>query len=98
MRYHQKIGLEKSPVTSKKAMFLDRVYSYYPEAYYLHLTRHPVSTRSSWKEFAENKANRRKEGGRSERIGPAHRLALHAYEHPAIYSHSAAGADASCEG
>ncbi len=63
-----KVGLEKSPVTSKKTMFLDRVYSYYPEAYYLHLTRHPVSTRSSWKEFAENKANRRKEGGRSERL------------------------------
>jgi hypothetical protein len=59
-----KIGLEKSPVTSHKAVFLDRVYAYYPDAYYLHLTRHPISTRSSWGEFVENKAGRRKKGGR----------------------------------
>ena len=63
-----KIGLEKSPVTSQKTVFLDRVYAYYPDAYYLHLTRHPISTRSSWAEFVESKASRRKEGGRSERM------------------------------
>jgi hypothetical protein len=63
-----KIGLEKSPVTSQKTVFLERVYTYYPDAYYLHLTRHPVSTRSSWGEFVENKAKRRKAGGRSERM------------------------------
>jgi hypothetical protein len=63
-----KIGLEKSPVTSQKALFLDRVYACYPDAYYLHLTRHPISTRSSWGEFLENKLSRRKEHGRSERM------------------------------
>jgi Sulfotransferase family len=63
-----KMGLEKSPVTSKKRAFLDRIYAYYPNAYYLHLTRHPISTRSSWKEFAEKKASRRKQGGRSEAV------------------------------
>ena len=63
-----KIGLEKSPVTSQKAVFLDRVYACYPDAYYLHLTRHPISTRSSWEEFLENKLSRRKEHGRSERM------------------------------
>jgi hypothetical protein len=63
-----KIGLEKSPVTSQKAVFLDRAYACYPDAYYLHLTRHPISTRSSWGEFLENKLSRRKEHGRSERM------------------------------
>lgn len=50
-----KIGLEKSPGTSSKAEYLERVYSYYPDAYFLHLTRHPVSARSSWIEFIENR-------------------------------------------
>lgn len=64
-----KMGLEKSPETAKKRAFLDRVYAYYPNAYYLHLTRHPLSTRSSWKEFIENKASRRPNQGRkSERM------------------------------
>jgi Sulfotransferase family len=63
-----KIGLEKSPITSQKAVFLDRVYSYYPDAYYLHLTRHPISTRSSWEEFVENRAKLRKGAGQRERM------------------------------
>lgn len=49
------IGLEKSPATSSKLESLERVYSYYPDAYFLHLTRHPVSARSSWAEFIENR-------------------------------------------
>ena len=67
-RVAPKMGLEKSPVTAQKPMFLDRAYTCYPDAYFLHLTRHPVSTRSSWSEFVENKASRRKDRGRRERI------------------------------
>jgi hypothetical protein len=63
-----KLGLEKSPVIAQKQMYLERAYTCYPDAYYLHLTRHPVSTRSSWGEFVENKAKRRKGEGRSERV------------------------------
>lgn len=54
-----KIGLEKSPPNSQKMLFLERAYACYPDAYFLHLTRHPVSTRSSWEEFVENKATRK---------------------------------------
>jgi hypothetical protein len=63
-----KFGVEKSPVTTHKAIYLERAYACYPEAYYLHLTRHPVSTRSSWEEFMENKAKRRKGQQQSEHM------------------------------
>ncbi len=62
-----KIGLEKSPPNSQKMQFLERAYASYPDAFFLHLTRHPVSTRSSWSEFVENKATR-KDGGRDDRM------------------------------
>ncbi len=50
-----KIGVEKSPVTAQKPAFLERAYLAFPDAFFLHLTRHPVSTRSSWTEFVEGK-------------------------------------------
>ena len=62
-----KMGLEKSPVTSQKPEFLERAYASYPDAFYLHLTRHPISTRASWGEFVDNKTSR-KDGGREERM------------------------------
>jgi len=46
-----RIAVEKSPVTCSNAAFLERTYSYYPDAYYLHLTRHPIATRKSMDEF-----------------------------------------------
>lgn len=48
-------GVEKSPVTATKPSFLERAYDAYPDAYFLHLTRHPVSNRASWTEFVEAK-------------------------------------------
>ena len=42
-----KIGVEKTPQTCMKTQYLDRAYESFPQAYYLHLTRHPVSTRTS---------------------------------------------------
>ncbi len=42
-----KIGVEKTPRTSRNKRHLERAYQMFPGAYYLHLTRHPVSTRKS---------------------------------------------------
>jgi Sulfotransferase family len=50
-----RIGVEKSPQTSRKARYLERAYTWFPDAYYLHLTRHPISSRKSIQEFFENK-------------------------------------------
>ena len=50
-----KVGVEKSPVTSIRPQFLERVYALYPNAYYLHLTRHPLPSRNSIKEFQDRK-------------------------------------------
>ena len=53
-----KIAMEKSPVTALKPLYIERAYAFYPDAYYLHLTRHPVSTRKSLIEFREMKRER----------------------------------------
>lgn len=55
-----KIGLEKSPETAGKMQFLKRSHSWFPKAYYLHLTRHPVSARKSIQEFYEEKREKKK--------------------------------------
>ena len=52
------MGMEKSPVTCLKPLWIERAYAFYPQAYFLHLTRHPVSTRKSMDEFIENKRTR----------------------------------------
>ena len=57
-----KIAMEKSPVTSLQPVFIERAYAFYPDAYYLHLTRHPVSTRKSLIEFREMQRERRPAG------------------------------------
>lgn len=54
-----KIAMEKSPVTALKPLFIERAYAFYPNAYYLHLTRDPVSTRKSLVEFRRRKKERR---------------------------------------
>ena len=53
-----KIGVEKSPVTASSFKNLERAYAWFPKAYYLHLTRHPVSARSSIKEHRELQRDR----------------------------------------
>jgi hypothetical protein len=53
-----KIGVEKSPVTALKSSYIERAYGLYSHAYFLHLTRHPVSARKSMKEFSEHKQHR----------------------------------------
>jgi hypothetical protein len=53
-----RIGVEKSPGTAARFRYLERADREYPEAYFLHLTRHPVSARKSMAEFYENKADR----------------------------------------
>lgn len=55
-----KIGVEKTPQTAKKTRYLERAYEYFPNAYYLHLTRHPVSSRKSIEEFLAHKADKKK--------------------------------------
>lgn len=53
-----KIGVEKSPNTARNSRCLERVYRMYPEAYFLHLTRHPISARKSIQEFWHHKTSR----------------------------------------
>ena len=49
------MGLEKSPETVGRMKYIERAYQFFPRAYYLHLTRHPVSTRKSLLEFSQQK-------------------------------------------
>jgi hypothetical protein len=42
-----RIGVEKSPETSSREAFLDRLLAAYPRARFLHLTRHPVASATS---------------------------------------------------
>lgn len=55
-RVAPRIAMEKSPITALKSLGLERVWAFYPQAYFLHLTRHPVSTRRSMDEFLKNRA------------------------------------------
>ncbi len=50
-----RMGIEKSPVTCMKPAYLQRTYRFYPDACYLHLTRHPLSTRKSMDEFFDKR-------------------------------------------
>lgn len=50
-----KIGLEKTPATSRKIHNLERLYNIFPQAYFLHLTRHPVPAKKSIEEFLAKK-------------------------------------------
>jgi hypothetical protein len=50
-RVRPEISVEKTPLTSFRPEFMERAYAYYPDAYYLHLTRHPVANRKSLREF-----------------------------------------------
>lgn len=59
-----RIGVEKSPATTKKARYLERSYQWFPNAYYLHLTRHPISARKSIQEFFEHKEGREQKKGK----------------------------------
>ncbi len=54
-----RIGIEKSPATAKKPQNLERAYAQHPDAFFLHLTRHPVSNRKSWQEFSGDKTDRK---------------------------------------
>lgn len=53
-----KIGVEKSPGTAGRFSYMERAARDFPDAYFLHLTRHPVSARKSMEEFYEVKADR----------------------------------------
>jgi hypothetical protein len=59
---HPKIAMEKSPITALKPLFIERAHAFYPDACYLHLTRHPVSNRKSLIEFREKNRERHIEG------------------------------------
>lgn len=50
-----RIGIEKSPVTCMKHAYMQRVYTFYPDAYFLHLTRHPIPTKKSMDEFFDKR-------------------------------------------
>ena len=48
-----RIGLDKSPLTISKSRYMERAYQMYPQAFFLHLTRHPVATRNSVHELRD---------------------------------------------
>ena len=48
------IGVEKSPETATRELFLERAYAQFPNAYYPLLARHPVSSAKSMREFFED--------------------------------------------
>ena len=57
-RVAPKIGMEKSPTTTLHKLNMERAWTYYPKSLFLHLTRHPVSSRSSMTEWLkENRPN-----------------------------------------
>jgi hypothetical protein len=56
-----RMGVEKSPQTTKKMRYIERTQQWFPNAYYLHLTRHPVSARNSIQEFLGHKASKNKD-------------------------------------
>ncbi len=58
-----KMGVEKSPATSGRFGFMERAAREYPDAYFLHLTRHPVSALKSMEEFFDNKMERARRYG-----------------------------------
>lgn len=49
-----RIGVEKSPLTISKTQYMERAYQMYPQAFFLHLTRHPVANRNSLHELRDN--------------------------------------------
>lgn len=55
-RVAPRIGMEKSPITALRPVDLERSWAFYPDAYFLHLVRHPVSTRRSMDLFLEQRA------------------------------------------
>ncbi|MBN2885770.1 MAG: sulfotransferase [Chromatiaceae bacterium] len=59
-RVAPRIGMEKSPITALKPLGLERAWTFYPTAHFLHLTRHPVSTRRSMDLFLDQRARTEK--------------------------------------
>lgn len=54
-RVAPRIGMEKSPITALKPLGLERAWAFYPQAHFLHLVRHPVSTRRSMDLFLDQR-------------------------------------------
>ena len=50
-----RIGVEKTPATSRRINNIEKAYAMFPQAYFLHLTRHPVAAKKSIEEFLINK-------------------------------------------
>jgi hypothetical protein len=48
-----KIGVDKSPITVMKPEFIKRAYAMFPNANFLHLTRHPISAGKSMRQHLE---------------------------------------------
>jgi hypothetical protein len=63
------IAVEKSPRTVLKKEYLQRIHAWYPNARYLHLTRHPRSTVLSQIAVAE-RSKELNAGGRRENLNP----------------------------
>ena len=61
MRVAPRIGIEKSPITALRPLDLERTWVFYPKAYFLHLTRHPVSTSRSMDLFLQQRSRSSKQ-------------------------------------
>jgi Sulfotransferase family len=81
-----KIGVEKSPGTSSRFSYMERAARDYPDAYFLHLTRHPVSTRQSMEEFFGSKTERARRHG-SEAVAKEKPLLREAFDSLILWHH-----------
>ncbi|HRY15564.1 MAG TPA: sulfotransferase [Candidatus Competibacteraceae bacterium] len=61
--------IEKSPLNVMRPVFLQRMYRYFPQAYYLHLTRHPRPTCRSIQQMVEE-TDAKKGTRRAEELDP----------------------------
>ena len=55
-----RIAVEKSPPTALRVQFIERAYTYYPDAFFIHLTRHPLPNRDSLREFVKGREQKKR--------------------------------------
>ena len=93
-----RIALEKSPPTSIRPQYLERAFAYFPDAFFLHLTRHPLPNRSSLIEFqvAETRAPGR--NGMAASHGPTYFMALHSCKYFEFYRYPSRRTDDADQG
>ncbi len=66
-RIQPRVGVDKSPNTALSPLFLERAREYYPQARFMHLTRHPATAQQSMMECDRLRPGSRNTFGRNSR-------------------------------